>query len=495
MLLEDLVNAIIDLFYRLLYRIFSGVCLLIDFIKDIFYKLSGVDSVMINGEDSDLLTSLINSDSIRRVFLTVLIIGIILLAVFTTISLIKTNWQERKDWKSVLSKTGQSLLIVIIMPFMVIAGIMMTNVIMSSLNIAMQDNNGNSSFMIGGQFLATIGCDGYIGNISQSKAEEMFISGELNYMSLDVVREYYDITSLNYIVGIVGSIFMLVMFVLSSLTFIQRIFDVVFLYIISPISISTIPLDDGGKFKIWKDMFISKLLSAYGVILVMNLFFLIIPQIYNIEFFDNTFQDGLVHILFLIGGSFAVSKASRVVYSLCGGQPDNGEFIQLVSAIHTGAMLTKNSGKFVGGAVMGLIAGSDYHNDRKKGKSIKTSLTSSFKNGVEAKGIDEINKSRNRSGLPLRLATMPFGMIKDIAKGGVVRLGKNFIPRCQNLIKGDSLVSKPVKIITPKQEVKDTAVPPPVNPSTERNPNIKNEENNTGGNNNENNSENIQSKD
>lgn len=504
MLLEDLVNAIIDLFYRLLYRIFSGVCILIDFIKDIFYKLSGVDKVSINGEDSDLLTSLINSDSIKRVFLTILLIGVILLAVFTAVALIKTNWQERKDWKTVLSKAGQSILIVMIMPFIVLAGIMMTNVIMGSINIAMQDNNGQSSFMIGGQFLATIGCDSYIGSASQSTIESMFITGELDYTSLNVVRQYYDITSMNYIVGVVGSICMLVMFVISSLTFIQRIFDVVLLYIISPISVATIPLDDGSKFKIWKDMFVSKLLSSYGIILVMNLFFLIVPQVYKIQFFDNSFQDGIVHILFLIGGSFAVSKASRVIYSLCGGQPDNGEFMQLVTAIHTGALLTKNTGKFIGSSAMSIIAGSDYKNDRKKGKSIKTSLMTSVKGGTKSSAQSTFSKKKNMGTMPLRLASMPLGMIKDLASGGVVRLGKNFIPRCQNVVKGNSVFSQPYKYPKDKatttqteqvaNETKDTEKPLPIiNDNSERNVDIN--KSNTGGEKNENNTQNVESQD
>ena len=41
----------------------------------------------------------------------------------------------------------------------------------------------------------------------------------------------------------------------------------------------------------------------------------------------------------------------------------------------------------------------------------------------------------------VRFATMPFAVMKDLMQGGVIRAGKNFVPRCRNAAKGDSLVS------------------------------------------------------
>ena len=85
----------------------------------------------------------------------------------------------------------------------------------------------------------------------------MFLSGELSYFDIGVVSQYYSLRNLDFLIGIFGSIVIMVMFVMSAVTFIQRIFDIVLLYIISPISVSTIPVDDGNRFKIWRDMTIS----------------------------------------------------------------------------------------------------------------------------------------------------------------------------------------------------------------------------------------------
>ena len=73
---------------------------------------------------------------------------------------------------------------------------------------------------------------------------------------------------------------------------------------------------------------ISKILSAYGIILVMNLFFLIIPQVNKMQFFESNFENSVVHILFLIGGAFAVTKANLVIAQLTGSQAGGRELAQ-----------------------------------------------------------------------------------------------------------------------------------------------------------------------
>jgi len=128
---------------------------------------------------------------------------------------------------------------------------------------------------------------------------------------------------------------------MSAIMFIQRIFDIIFLYLISPISVSTIPLDDGNRFRIWKEMLVAKILSAYGIILSMNLFFIMMPQIQAITFFNDSFKNGLMQILFLIGGSFAITKANLVVAQLTGNKAGNNETAQMIANMRTAGNITK----------------------------------------------------------------------------------------------------------------------------------------------------------
>jgi len=459
MILEDLLHGLLELICSLFYGMFSGICILIDFIKTIFYKLCGIETVEIEGEQGDLLSNLLESDIIKRVFLTIFIIGFILLIVFTILAIIKSNYQEKQNWKIVLSKTGQAFIIMLLIPFTVIIGVMLTNTIMSSINQAMNVYPSSGQGSIGGQFLITIGHDAYKGLIDQSQAEAMFVSGELNYAKLSVVKQYYDITELNYVIGLLGSLVMLIMFVISAITFVQRIFDIVLLYIISPVSISTIPLDEGNRFKVWKDMLISKILSAYGIILVMNLFFLIIPQVYQIKFFDNSFQNGVVYILFLIGGSFAVTKASRVISQLTGAPATGGEMAQMIYNIRSALAFTRATKGVVNGIIGGAVGGSDYKQMRKKGKTKGESLNASLHSTRNQRVVQEgqkKSKAKQIGGFGTRLATLPAGILRDFSKGGLIQVGKNFIPRMRNLFTGDTMISRAdILKKAPKQPVNE----------------------------------------
>ncbi len=459
MILEDLLQGLLELICSLFYGMFSGICLLIDFIKTIFYKLCGIETVEIEGEQGDLLSNLLESDIIKRVFLTIFIIGFILLIVFTILAIIKSNYQEKQNWKTVLSKTGQAFIIMLLIPFTVIIGVMLTNTIMSSINQAMNVYPSSGQGSIGGQFLITIGHDAYKGLIDQSQAEAMFVSGELNYAKLSVVKQYYDITELNYVIGLLGSLVMLIMFVISAITFVQRIFDIVLLYIISPVSISTIPLDEGNRFKVWKDMLISKILSAYGIILVMNLFFLIIPQVYQIKFFDNSFQNGVVYILFLIGGSFAVTKASRVISQLTGAPATGGEMAQMIYNIRSALAFTRATKGVVNGIIGGAVGGSDYKQMRKKGKTKGESLNASLHSTRNQRVVQEgqkKSKAKQIGGFGTRLATLPAGILRDFSKGGLIQVGKNFVPRMRNLFTGDTMISRAdILKKAPKQPVNE----------------------------------------
>ncbi len=459
-----MLDGLKEWFYGLLYTLQSGVCFLIDFIKRIFFKLCGLDTVTINGEQKDLVTSLVQSNTIRRVFLTIFLIGVILLTVFLIIALIRANYQsnEKKSRGTIFTKAGQSFLIMLLIPFLLVAGMTLVNTIMASINTSMQVYITEGQTYIGGQMLITSGSTAYIGEASErALIETKFLTGALDYNNLDVVKQYYDVANINYVIGILGGLVMLVMFVISSVTFIQRIFDIILLYIISPVSISTIPLDEGNRFRVWKDMLISKILGAYGIILVMNLFFLIMPQVSQMTFFNNDFENGVVFVLFMIGGAFAITKANLVISQLCGSQAGGREFAQMIYNFRSGLAFAKATKGAVGGIIGGAVGGSDYLKHRKqgntKGESLNMSIHSTRNQTVRQEGqkaATKATKAKQYGGAVTRLATMPVGTVKDLMQGGIIQAGKNFIPRLRNVVTGTTLTNRAE--IFPKKTAAET---------------------------------------
>lgn len=115
-----ILEALQDWFFSLLYKMQSSLCVLIDFVKEVFYKLCGLDTVVADGENVDLVTHPVLSDTIKRAFLAVFLIGVILLTIFCIIALIRANYvnNEKKTRAAILAKAGQSFLIFLLIPFL-----------------------------------------------------------------------------------------------------------------------------------------------------------------------------------------------------------------------------------------------------------------------------------------------------------------------------------------------------------------------------------------
>ncbi len=381
---EWLTDVFFGWIYDVFYTLQKSICYLLDFIRDIFCKLAGIETVKIDGSEEEILSHFILSPAIRNAFLGVLLVGVILLFVFVIIAIIKSEAadpQHKKTKGQILVKSLQSFIIFLLIPFLLIAGIMLANVVVGAIHASMTGSmlDGNTSSTIGGQILVTSGYDAYIGPAgSRAEIERMFVTGQLDYNSLSVVKRYYDLSEMNFFVGIAGGLVILVMFVMSAVMFVQRIFDIILLYIVSPASVSTIPLDDGGRFRIWREMLVSKVLSAYGIILSMNIFFLVVPQISQITFFGNAFKDGIVQLLFVIGGAFSITKANMIIAQLTGSNAGMQEMQQMMSNVHSGMHMVHTAGRVAAGAAGMIIGGTDLLTNRKHNATIGESLSAAI---------------------------------------------------------------------------------------------------------------------
>lgn len=460
-------NKLINWFYDLLYGLQKSICYIIDFIREIFLKLAGIETVVVDGSEQDLLTHFLTSSDVKNAFWGVFLVSIILLFIFVAIAIIKSEMsegQQKRTKAQIITKALTSFMLFLLVPTILIMGITLTNVVMSGINASMTGAmvTGTTTSSIGGQVLVTTGQDAFIGNATERELiENMFKSGQLDYNKISVVKEYYNLADINYFVGILSSIVILVMFSLSSISFVQRLFDIIMLFIISPTLVSTIPLDDGQRFKLWREMVVSKVLGCYGIILAMNLFFLIIPQIGNITFFDNNFKNGIVQLLFIIGGSFALTKANMVISQLTGNNAGNQEAQQLLSNIQTGMHMIGGVAGIAGTAAGFLFGGSDFLSNKKKGVGFLDNVSSAIRSNRNRRTITANNTSSKKGTTlgnvakgALRFGTLPIGVMKDIVQGGLVTAGKNFVPRIKNVISGDGIINHAdiIKPIEPPSE-------------------------------------------
>jgi ABC-type multidrug transport system fused ATPase/permease subunit len=151
-----------------------------------------------------------------------------------------------------------------------------------------------------------------------------------------------EMESFNFWTAYLVVIVMLVALIFSMLGLVKRIFDIVLLFLVLPLISATIPLDDGARFKNWRDTVVSKVILAYGAILSVNVFLLIIPTINAMNFselWDNAFVENLFKAFMMMGGALAINGGQLLLARLMGTSADESrEMAHSARALLSGAV-------------------------------------------------------------------------------------------------------------------------------------------------------------
>ena len=134
-----------------------------------------------------------------------------------------------------------------------------------------------------------------------------------------------EMESFNFWTAYLVVIVMLVAIIFSMLGLVKRIFDIVLLFIVLPLISATIPLDDGARFKQWRDTVVSKVILAYGAILSVNVFLLIVPTVSTIDFTElgwTAFTENLFKAFLLMGGALSINGGQLLLARLMGTSAD-----------------------------------------------------------------------------------------------------------------------------------------------------------------------------
>ena len=137
----------------------------------------------------------------------------------------------------------------------------------------------------------------------------------------DDYSDYMDIADVlfkdlyNYPLVYILSIGVILIMLCAIFVFIRKIIELIILYITSPIFVSTMPLDGGATFKRWRDMFIGKLFSGFGIVISMKLVMIFVPVIMSstIKFSNVSALDVTIKIIFIMGALYAAWKSNTTV--------------------------------------------------------------------------------------------------------------------------------------------------------------------------------------
>lgn len=190
---------------------------------------------------------------------------------------------------------------------------------------------------------------------------------ELSKYNVNAVYYFYNLWSFNYIVGFVAVLSIGKSFYTFVLFLMQRLFEILGLFLISPISIGLMPLDGGDSLKQWRSTFIAKFALLIIMVLTLNLVTPLMAICQNIKMFGVPIIDYIITTFFLIACLNAVSSLNSMLTKIFTGDAKNWDQVgnaanQIQSNFNSGLQTTASAARLaatpvtLGGRAVGGLA-------------------------------------------------------------------------------------------------------------------------------------------
>lgn len=234
--------------------------------------------------------------------------------------------------------------------------------------------------------------------------EELFTNRSEKYFLMNDVSKYYNYSRINYLLLILGSCIAIKCLYYTCFGLVVRLWKCLMLFIISPVIVGMTPINEGGLGK-WRGQFIGQVLSGYGTVLALNLFFILINVMLSIDIVavsPNTIigsldglSDGLFKMMIVISGCLMIEKFAKELGGWFGAE----------DAMGAGKDMSKQVGDIAmqGVAVAATVAGAAATGGASlatKAVGLAGKLGSAKKAGGAAiQGAQEQGKGKFRAGL------------------------------------------------------------------------------------------------
>ena len=324
---------IADIFFTFIYNGFCQFLWLLDQLQSGFDVLIGLKDITYyseaTGQDTQttLLQYFMNNDIIRNAMISITFIALGLSIIFAIYSVMRStldfDFEGKRPVGKVLNSVAKTMIAFLLVPTICIFGVSLVSIVLKQTCSAI---SGGSDASLGRWVLAISSIDAGRGNppvdfMNQktSQINEPWYS--LLYEGMDYITfgAKIHVSHIDYLIGYAAIIFMMIVMIACLFTFIKRIFDIIILYITSPYFVSTIVLDDGEKFRKWRESFIARILVGCGSVIGMRIFLMMVPVIMNdnVKIFDsfagNITGGYVIRLVFILGGMFAVYKSSTLL--------------------------------------------------------------------------------------------------------------------------------------------------------------------------------------
>ncbi len=345
-------------FWEFLYMIAKTLFRLIDGLILCANLLCGITPINFDGKETDFLTYLIFSDEVGFAFKISALLATILLVLFTVFMIIRNIAKDKAEGTSaqIAVKSFKTLLMFFFVPLVMVAFMTIGNTFVKALYAATVQGSASPGAFLFSAFAEDGGMS--------SEIASRFRVGELDYYNTSVVSSNMILSDFPFIFSYIAGGVVLFGIGSAMLVFVDRVISLVILYIAAPISISSSVLDDGARFKLWRDQFLTKFIMGYGMILGMNIYGLVcgLAMDPDLVFFAGEgdaikFLNLIMRLLIIGGGALSLQKAMALVGNLVSAGAGSNELRDNALSVGSLARMAASGASFVGGKALGFAGG------------------------------------------------------------------------------------------------------------------------------------------
>ncbi len=386
-----------EIFFKKLIANISFLMLrILDGIMELFSVMTGISDNVTSDADGNqvgknILNFFMEQEIITKIFISVVLISVFLLALFTIFAFIKSMVSTKKPPAKIMEQFAGAFLAFFVVQIVLLGGIFVSNQTLQIVNDEFIVASDYNDLTLSQRIVAlSVDEDGWRTKEDGTKytiedftlpktADEFFgmydkdfgfeqsskvVEGvdENGNPTYEIKKDTWegggiaDLYRTNLFILFFATAAIFILLIMSLIDLARRLFDILFLYICMPMSVSTIPLDDGAKFKLWREAIISKVLCVYGTVIAINLYIMFLEIIgdgINIGT-ASKWVNTLFDLVLMIGGALAASSGAKLFGSLIGAQSDPGR--NLGQTIYTALMAGQMTGgimKGIGGTIFG----------------------------------------------------------------------------------------------------------------------------------------------
>ena len=237
-----------DWWWEFLFNISKWINMCIDGLYKLFLFLAGVAPSDVNQEiagdaDTNILVNIFSDNSISVMLLGFLGFAALIFTISIILGLVRSEWSSKDNGEGKLKVLKQSLkgfLLVFLIPTIFSLGIWATSILLSAITAGMAGTSV-SEFSLAQKLFEIC--------LPENPSDPGTPSWTDDFSF--ITAQGWNLHNYNYVVAYLGGIIILFIIGLATLNLVERIIDLVFLYLVSPFIIAVSPLDEGNRLGIW----------------------------------------------------------------------------------------------------------------------------------------------------------------------------------------------------------------------------------------------------